>query len=372
MATRIVVLGAGYSGLIAAKLAAKRTNAAVTLVNAADRFVERVRLHQLASGQTPRDLPLADLLKGTGVDLVVDRVTGIDAAERTVRLAREARTLGYDVLIYALGSQADLDPVPGAAEHAYAVAGAEDALRLRDRVAAGGTVAVVGGGLTGIEAATELAETHPELKVRLVTSGRFGEALSERARRHLGRVFRRLGIELRDGVRVAEVRADGLVLTGGEHVGADTVVWTTGFRVPPVAREAGFAVDARGRMIVDETLRSVSHPEVYGVGDAAAARLPGGGQELRMACATGLPAAVRAAGALADRLAGREPKPLRFRYLNQCVSLGRRDGLIQFVRADDSPVEAVLTGRVAAFYKELIVRSTVPAQRHPVVTKVVS
>lgn len=174
----------------------------------------------------------------------------------------------------------------------------------------------------------------------------------------------RLGVEVWEHVRVAEVRADGLLLQGGEHVGADTVVWTAGFRVPRLAREAGLAVDQRGRMVVDQTLRSVSHPEVYAVGDAAAVHRPDG-QELRMACATGAPSAQQAARAIADRLAGRQPRPLHFRHFQQCISLGRRDGLIQFVHADDRPRKAVLTGRPAALYKEAVVRSTLLFERHP-------
>lgn len=360
MTKHIVVLGAGYSGLIAAKLAAGHADTAVTLVNARDRFVERVRMHQLASGQELRDRPLADLLDGTGVSLIVDQVTGIDADARTVRLANHAEPLPYDTLIYALGSQADVDSVPGVREHAVTVAGFEQASRVR----AYGTVAVVGGGLTGIEAATELAETCPDLKVRLITGGALGGAFSERGRKHVRRVFDRLRIDVRDEVRVAEVRADGVVLADGEHISADTVVWTTGFRVSPLARDAGFAVDGHGRMVVDDTLRSVSHPDVYGIGDAAAAHMSTG-QELRMACATGIPCAVYAVRAIGDRMAGRAARPLRFRYFNQCVSLGRRDGLIQFVRADDSPANAVLTGRTAALYKEAIVKGAYLAQRHP-------
>jgi hypothetical protein len=84
-----------------------------------------------------------------------------------------------------------------------------------------------------------------------------------------------------------------------------------------------------------------------------------------MACATGLPAAQATVRAITARLAGREPTPFRFRYVNQCISLGRRDGLIQFVRGDDSPREAVLTGRFAALYKEIIVRGALQVQRHP-------
>jgi NADH:ubiquinone reductase (H+-translocating) len=202
MTTRIVVVGAGYAGLAAAKLAARWTGAEVTLVNAGDRFVERVRLHQLAAGQPLRDLPLAGLLRGTGVRLVVDRVTGIDAATRTVRLG--GRELGYDRLVYAAGSQADLDSVPGAARYAYPLASYPEASRLRAHLADSGdgeTVAVVGGGLTGIEAAAELAETLPRLKVRLVTGGVLGEALSLRGRRYLWRTFERLGVDVRECAR---------------------------------------------------------------------------------------------------------------------------------------------------------------------------
>jgi NADH dehydrogenase FAD-containing subunit len=365
MTEQVVVLGAGYAGQLAARAAAKTKDVTVTLVNDRDRFVERVRLHQLAAGQELRDRPISDLVAGTGIRLVVDRAIAIDHEHKEVVLAG-GESIGYDTLIYALGSHADLESVPGAAEYADTVAGSEQAARLRDRLRDGGVVTVVGGGLTGIEAATELAESRPGLKVRLVTGDALGERLSAKGRRHLHRVFGRLGIELREHAAVTEVRADGVLLADGEHLRSDTVVWTTGFRVPALAAEAGFAVDEHGRLIVDETLRSVSHPDVYGVGDAAAGRMPGG-QELRMACATGLPAAQQAVRVINDRRAGRTPKPFRFRYVNQCISLGRRDGLIQYVDRFDRPKEFVLTGRAAALYKELIVRSAYQVQRHPAI-----
>lgn len=364
MTGRIVVLGAGYAGLASAKLAARWTDAQVTLVNASDRFVERVRLHQLAAGQQLRDLPLAGLLDGTGVRLVVDRVTAIDPVGHTVTLAGTSEPLHYDQLVYALGSRADLESVPGVAEHARTVASHDQALRLAERLRSSRTVAVVGAGLTGLEVAAELAESRPELKVRLLSSGALGSGLSVRGRAYLRATFARLGVEVRDNAPVVEVGADGVLLGDGGHVAADTVVWTAGFEVSPLARDAGFTVDDRGRMVVDELLRSVSHPDVVAVGDAAAARLPDG-QELRMACATGLPMAQQASRALAALRVGKPAKPLHYRYVNQCISLGRRDALIQFSRADDSPRERILTGRAAALYKEAIVRGTVLFERHP-------
>jgi NADH dehydrogenase len=349
----IVVLGAGYTGLTAANLLAKRTGATVTLVNNRDRFVERLRNHQLATGQRLRDLPLRDLVRRSGVRLLVDQVTRIDPERRQVEPAG-GEPVGYDLLVYAAGSHADLDAVPGAAEHATAVATAEEAARLRDRMHTASTVAVVGGGLTGIEAATELAETYPDRRVRLATSGVLGATLLERGQDHLHRTFDRLGIEVRERANVAKVAADGLLLENGEHIDADVVVWTTGFRVPRLAREAGLAVADNGRILVDGTMRSVSHPDVYAIGDAASARKPDG-QELRMGCGPGGFTVACAVRAIEDRLAGRTPRQLRLEFDGQCISLGRKDGLVQYTNAEGGLIGPMLTGRMAAMFKEAIV-----------------
>ncbi|MGP4017559.1 hypothetical protein [Saccharopolyspora sp. 5N708] len=109
-------------------------------------------------------------------------------------------------------------------------------------------------------------------------------------------------------------------------------------------------------------LRSVSHPEIYAVGDAAAARTEASG-ELRMACATAMPVGSHAGKNIVAELRGEEPKPLSFRYYVQCLSIGRRNGLIQPVSADDSPKRTIITGKTAAFVKEQVVRSTVRTLR---------
>lgn len=362
---QIVIIGAGYAGLMAANRLARRLSpgrARVTLVSDAETFVERVRLHQVAAGQAVPEAAVPDVLRGAR--FVRGRVTGIAPDRRELRLG--STTMAYDTLVYAAGSVADLE---GAAGHAFTVAGAEDAGRLRDRVArigAGGTLAVVGAGATGIELATELAECHPALRVRLLASEEPGVQWSPRARAHLRRVFDRLGVEVVTGAKVVEVDASGARLADGRHVTADAVAWTTGFRVTTLAREAGLAVDGHGRVLVDETSRSISHPDVYAIGDAAAVRGPGG-RELRMACATALPVGRNAADAIVARLGGREPSPLRFRYVVHCVSLGRRDGLIQFVHADDRPHAMALTGRPAALVKELVVRGATWMARRGVI-----
>ncbi|MCP2259206.1 NADH dehydrogenase, FAD-containing subunit [Streptoalloteichus tenebrarius] len=370
MSHRLVILGAGYAGLAAARRAAarlRRPDVRVTLVNATDRFVERVRLHQLAVGQDLREHPLAPLAAAAGIELVVARVTSVDLATRTVRLDAAPHAVGYDTLVYALGSGADTAGVPGVAEHALTVAETEQAERVRAHVAtlpSGGVVAVVGGGLTGIEIAAELAESHPRLRVELLTSGGVGDWLCASARDHLRRAFDRLGVGVHEDSRVVKVGEGALLLDDGRDRQADAVVWAAGFRVPDLAARAGLAVDDRGRMVVDETLRSVSHPDVYGIGDAAAAAAIDGA-ETRLSCQTALPMGLYVADAITDVLTGRTPKPVRVRYFWQNVSLGRRDGVTQFTRADDSPVDRVLTGRVSARFKEVITRGAAFSARRP-------
>lgn len=372
MQHRIIVLGAGYAGASAAGRLARRLrreDTAITLVNAEPDFVERVRNHELAAGRPLRHRPLADLLAGTGAALRVARVTAVDVDRRavTVRDADGESELDYDTLVYALGSGWNDQGVPGAAEHAHEIAGREGALRVRERLAlleAGQRVVVVGGGLTGLEAATEIAEARPDLDVALAARGGLGDWLSPRGRGHLREVFGRLGITAHEHTDVTAVHADRVTTADGVSLPSALTVWTTGFAVHPIARATGLETTESGRIVVDTTMRSVSHPEVYAVGDAAMVTGPGD-KPLRMSCATGTPTAWQAADSIAARLTGGKLPHVTIRYFNQCVSLGRKEGLIQYVTADDRSVNAALTGRLAALYKELVCKGAAWAVAHP-------
>ncbi|HEX4817736.1 MAG TPA: FAD-dependent oxidoreductase [Nonomuraea sp.] len=363
--TDILVLGGGYTGVAAAIRAAvttRRSGGVVTLVDAAARFTERLRLHQTAAGQTLPDHALQDVLAGSGVRFVQGRVAGLDVEGREARLG-DGRVLRFDKLIYALGAVTDVS-VPGVADHAYTYDDHASALRLADRVGAlpgGGTVVVAGGGLTGVESAAELAEAHPHLRVVLVTRGRPGSTLGERARAYLDGALARLGVEVRAGVEVSKVLPDAVEPAGGEPIHSDATLWTAGTRGLPLAAASGLTVDARDRIVVDAALRSVSHPDVYAVGDAAAVRRPFG--VLHGTCQSGIPAGLHAAGSLAAALRGRKPGAFRFGYFHQPISLGRRDAVIQFTRPDDSPRRWFLTGRAAVAYKETVSSSPIPTFR---------
>jgi NADH dehydrogenase FAD-containing subunit len=373
MQHRIIVLGAGYAGAIAAGRLAKRLHrddVAVTLVNAEPDFVERVRMHQLATGQDLRPRPFGEMFAGTGVALKVARVTAVDADRRTVAVTDAHGTeelMEYDTLVYALGSGWHDRGVPGAAEHAHEIAGRPGALRLRERLArlhAGQPVVVVGGGLTGLEAAAEIAEARPDLEVALAARDGLGDWLSGKGRDHLRKVFAGLGITVHEHTAVTAVEADRVTTADGRTIPAAVTVWTAGFAVHPIAGATTLEVADNGRIVVDRTMRSVSHPEVYAIGDAALVQGPGD-KPLRMSCASGVPTAWQAADAIAARLTGGKVPSVPLRYFNQCISLGRRDGLIQYVTADDRAVRAALTGRLAALYKELVCKGAAWGVAHP-------
>ncbi|MGI5424186.1 NAD(P)/FAD-dependent oxidoreductase [Streptomyces sp. CA-179760] len=377
MQHRIVVLGAGYTGAIAAGRLARRLHredVAITLVNAEPDFVERVRMHQLAAGQDLRPRPFGEMFAGTGVELKLAKVTGVDVDRGTVAVVDESRPgepeteeLEYDTLVYALGSGWNDQGVPGVAEHAHQIAGRPGALRLRERLArldAGEPVVVVGGGLTGLEAATEIAEARPDLDVALAARGELGDWLSPKGRRHLRKVCGKLGITVHENSSVTGVEADRVITADGETIPAAATVWTTGFAVHPLARATTLDVTDTGQILVDGTMRSVSHPDVYAIGDAALAMGPCD-KPLRMSCASGTPMAWQAADAIAARLTGGKLPTVPLRYFNQCISLGRKEGLIQYVTADDRAVRAALTGRLAAVYKELICKGAAWAVANP-------
>lgn len=371
---RVVVLGAGYAGLPIAQRMARRLrkeDAQMTLVSQSPKFVERPRLHQVATGQRVADLPLAALLKGTGAGLLVGRVQAVDLAGRQVRV--EAATgpvvLHYDKLVYALGSTIDLDQTPGVREHAYSLSSVRAAGQLRDKAAQlaadGGTLVVCGGGLTGIETAAEFAEAYPDLKVCLVTRGAPGDWLPQAGRDYLRRAFERLGVQVTTGAEVAEVRRGMLALADGRQIEFDACVWSGGFAVPPLAQEAGLAVNQRGRMLVDEQCRSISHPDVYGAGDAAA--IAGRwGDEITYGCRNHTFTNAYIADKVAALLTGGRAAGLWFRYIHQCISLGRRDAWVQFVHANnESPSRFYLTGRAAVRYKEFTLASAIWGFRRP-------
>ncbi|MEO3757878.1 FAD-dependent oxidoreductase [Mycobacterium sp. B14F4] len=356
--TKVVVIGGGYSGTLAANQLRARGDRHVpdiTLVNPRPKFVERIRLHQMVAGGYDACVDYGTLL-GEGIRLVVDTATRIDADTRTVRLA-SGRSLEYDYVIYAVGSTAAApSSVPGVVEFAYAVAEFEHAQRLRERLDElhhDAPVTVVGGGLTGIEVAAELAEQGR--RVTLVCGGQLAPTLSEPGRRSVAKVMRRLGVVVLSDDVVREVRSDAVVFADGAVRPSAVTVWAAGFGVPDLAVTSGLQTDEMGRLLTDETLTSVDDPRIVAAGDCAAPS----GEALRMCCASASQLGPQAANTVLSRIAGTEPAVFQYALPGTCTSLGRRAGVLQLARRDDTPINVYFGGRVAAKLKEAICKGTV-------------
>lgn len=372
----IVVLGGGYAGLTAAArlgeagLSGTELPARVTLIDTKPGFVERIRMHEIAAGATPRDLGYAPFLDARGVGFLQGRAVSLDPDGREIQLRTPDganQTIAYDWLVYALGSRTDHAGVPGAAEFARTLDTMESAREIFERagLAAGNgeRALVVGGGLTGLECAAELAERIPTLKVTIALGRDYGPntapgGLSADGVDHVRRVFERLGVETLEGVRVSRLESSTAHFEDGSALPYGVCVWAAGFRAPPLARSTGLTVDKLDRVVTDETLRSVSHPDILAIGDAArVAATPD--RSYRMSCAAGRPMGEAAAAGLARLIAGQQPEPFAFRYSFRCLSLGREDGLIQFVDENDAPVREFWGDGRGATWKEYICRRTI-------------
>ena len=354
--TEVVVIGGGYAGVMAANRLTRRDDVAVTLINPRPTFVERIRLHQVVGGTDDAVVDYRAVL-ADGIRLVVDTATLINAPARNVALA-SGGTVGYDYLIYAVGSVSGEPRVPGAAEYAYPIASMEDAERLRavvDAAPATATVTVVGGGPTGIETAAELAEAGRT--VTLVCGDVLGPYLHPRGRRAVAERLAQLGVTVLDGpgATVTAVTPDAVALSDGRSLPSRVTIWTAGFGVPDLAARSGLGTDALGRLLTDESLTSTDDARIVAAGDAAApSALP-----YRMSCQAAVQLGPRAAETVLSRIAGEPPAPVALGFVGQCLSLGRRAGLVQFARKDDIATGLYVGGRLGARLKEFVCWGTV-------------
>ena len=366
--TQIIVIGAGYAGIMAALRLSGKTKGLgveITLINGVDHFIQRPRLHQVATHQAVPQKPIAEMLRGHAINFVTGWVTAIQANQNAVRVnsARKTVELPYDYLIYALGSVVDRDSVPGVRNYAYTLdprgplSTEPLCQKLEQMVDTASRVVVVGGGPTGIEGAAEIKGLYPHLQVTLVTGGEFGIFKGERVARHLRQAFQQQEIEVVEQANVKQVDAETVVLADGRSLPADTIVWAGGFRALPLAQDAGITVNQRDQIEVDPYLQSLSHPNIYAVGDSAwTVEEPG--VKLRMSLLTAVTMGAHAADNLSRRLKAKEQKPLSFAYYGQGIALGPNDAIGFNAFPTDKPVGPIFRGRLAvgirAFFVWLI------------------
>ncbi len=343
-----LILGGGFGGAHAARLL--RT---ATIVSPESSLLFTPLLPEVAAGALePRHAfvplrqmcPRAELLRG--------RATRVDATARTVTVETELGpvVVSYRRLLIALGSVPRLLPIPGLAEHALAFKDLADAIHLRNHVlrrldlaeadpadaAVHLTFVFVGAGYAGVEALAEMRQlvadalpSRPSLRgvpQRWVLLDAAPAILSEVPRplaEHATAQLRRGGVEILTSASVASVEARAVTLSDGSRLATSTVVWTAGAVPNPVIKSWGIPLDARGRILVDSSLRVPSLLDVWALGDCAA--VPNAATPGRLDPPTSQHA-VRQARTVAASVAG-ATMPYGYRSIGEGATLGRGQGV---------------------------------------------
>lgn len=358
----VVVVGGGIAGLIVATrlghALARRGLARISLVDAAPAHVWKPMLHTFAAGTWDihqQQVPLLPHAHAHRFAYVPGRMESIDRELRQLRLApltvegdivAGARMLGYDRLVLACGSRANDFGTEGVREHCHFIDTQAQAetfnASLRARVARGFSlgedisIAIVGGGATGVELAAELCRmvelasaygngnaNRPRLKLTLLESNpRILNAFPESVSASAATQLRAIGVDVRTGVRVVSADAGGFMLANGERIGASLKVWAAGIRASTQLDGCGLETNRAGQLIITPELRTSRDPYIFAIGDCASLTLPG--------AARPLPSTAQVANQQALHLVHHLPRhlldnatlaPFRFRDHGSLVSL---------------------------------------------------
>ncbi|NBD24235.1 NAD(P)/FAD-dependent oxidoreductase [Paenibacillus glycinis] len=297
MRKEILILGAGYGGLLSALSARQHLSteeAGITIINRVGSHQIITELHRLAAGNVAEKavaLPLEKLFKGKSINVVVGEVQTVDVAGKKVAL-NDGSSYRYDSLVLALGSETNYFGIPGLQENSLTLKSVNDANRVfnhvKDRIKtfaasknkADATIVIGGGGLTGVELVGELADELPgicrqygvdfaDVSISLVEA--MPTILPIFSPELIGRAVSSLearGVEFLTGLAITEVNGNVVTLKDGRTIETNTLVWTGGVQGSSLVGSSGVEVN-RGRATVNEFLQSTSHPEVFLAGDCA-------------------------------------------------------------------------------------------------------
>ncbi len=279
--TELLLVGGGHAhALVLRRLAMQPRSTAtrITLVSPASHTPYSGMLPGMVAGHygfTDTHIDLARLCQWAGVRFIAAEVCGLDPQQRRVRIAGRP-DLRYDVLSLDIGSQPDLDSVPGAREFAVPVkpvASLWGRWRAFTQAPVSGAhrLAVVGGGAGGVELALAMAHAlrAQPVEIRLYCGSELLQGYNRISRNAALRALQEAQITLQQGCRVVEVRAQELILDDGEAAAVDTVFWCTAAAPAGWIKDSGLATDARGFLAVNDSLQSVDDPRVFAAGDIA-------------------------------------------------------------------------------------------------------
>ncbi|AOP35908.1 hypothetical protein A0128_04655 [Leptospira tipperaryensis] len=357
---KILIAGGGYAGIIAAnRLARKKLPLEITLITAQEDFQERIRNHQILAGTLKKKYSIRSLLHNK-VNLVVAKIEGIGTQKKQVIL-ENGDIHHYNFLIYSLGICGST--IPKFTDQYVQLTEKMDCARMHEILKKKKTakITVLGAGLSGIEAASELREQFPNVKISLIEANQFGKGFSVEAIIRIKEFFLKNRIELMEHSKILKYEKDHIVAADGKKIYHDVCVLANGFSASPIGSISGLRTNPIGQVYVNSFLEVEDHPEIIGAGDAVQI-VSSGYDHLRMACATALPMGIYAAERLSHQLGAKSKKgehPFSIAYLGRNVSLGRKDGLIQESEPDDTPTGKIWTSQSAVWIKELICKFTV-------------
>ncbi|KPU42309.1 NADH dehydrogenase-like protein YjlD [Oxobacter pfennigii] len=298
----IVILGAGYGGVHAAKLLSKKYkkyhSVKITLIDRNPFHTLMTELHEVAGGRVEADSVQVDLFKifnKSRVNLVIDEITKVDTDSNVVTTLNGEYK--YDYLIIGTGSEPAYFGTPGVKEHGFSLWSLKDALKIRHHIEnmfdkaryekdekkrrAMLTFIVAGAGFTGIEMIGELVDHSKVLakkydidpkEIKLINVeavGRILNMLDEGGAQKVANWLTKHGVDLMLNSPITEVTPDNITLKDGKVIDTKTLIWTCGIQGCGFAKEFGIPVNNRNRLNANEYMQSLEKPNVYLVGDCA-------------------------------------------------------------------------------------------------------
>jgi NADH dehydrogenase len=358
---RVVIIGAGFGGLSAAKALA-RAPVEVLVIDRQNHHLFQPLLYQVATaGLSPADIasPIRSILRSqANASVVLAEVTGIDTAARCV--LADGQRHAYDTLIIATGARHAYFGHDEWAGHAPGLKTIDDATSLRRQILLAferaetepspleqrrlQTFVVVGGGPTGVEMAgaiAELARKAMRRDFRHINPGKTRVVLVEAGERLLAgfdprlslwaiKALRSLGVDVRLRCPVTACDADGVVI-GDRRIESRTIMWAAGVTASPAGRWLGAETDRAGRVRVNADLTLPGHPEIIVLGDTALAEGEDG-RPLPGVAPVAKQQGEYAGRLVAARLAGEDVPPFRYRDQGAMATIGRRRAVAQLGR----------------------------------------
>jgi NADH dehydrogenase len=359
---RVLILGGGFAGVGAAQKL-EHADAEIVLVDRHDYHTFQPLLYQLATGlleTTAVGHSLRDLLsRHENTVLHKAQVTAIDLDQRMVEFD-EIAPISYDYLVFALGAEVNFFGTAGASDHAFPMYTLPHAVHLKDHLLerweavdrdpsllADGAlnVVVVGGGPTGVETAGALAELYrgdfakdypavdPEdARVTLVEAGPelFG-MFKPKLRDYAEKALTKRDVEVKTGAAVASVTPTTVELKSGETLKAHTLVWGAGLQGNTLVQSLELELQRGNRIGVGPNLTLPGRSEVFVVGDVAAITDSKTEQVLPQLGSVALQSGEHAGKTIADKIAGKDPKPFKYKDKGTMATIGRGAAVVQML-----------------------------------------